>query len=77
MTPTIEQMRSRIIDQYVNPKWKDRVKAMKPNQVMAVYYRMLEYGKFDSEQTLRKGHKDRDRKKPIEQYHQMTIFDYI
>lgn len=75
MTPTIEQMRSRIIDQYTNPQWKDRVKAMKSSQVMAVYYRMLEYGKFDSEPTLRKGYKDQ--KKPMEQYHQMTIFDYI
>lgn len=75
MTPTIEQMRSRIIDQYTNPQWKDRVKAMKPSQVMAVYYRMLEYGKFDSKPALRKGHKDQ--KKPMEQYHQMTIFDFI
>lgn len=75
MTPTIEQMRSRIIEQYTNPKWKDRVKAMQPNQVMAIYYRMLKHNEFDHGQTLNKGNKDQ--KKPTEQYHQMTIFDYI
>ena len=73
---TLEMMRSKIIDQYSNPEWRDRVRAMKPNQVIAIYQRMLNSGYFDRGPVaeLRKGRND---EKPAEQYHQMTIFDYI
>ena len=75
--PNLEQMRSKITEQYENPKWKARVATMTDKQIIAIYYRMREAGRFVPQTvgTLRKGHKDR--KKPIEQYHQMTIFDYI
>lgn len=66
---SIEQMRSKIIDQYENPKWRDRVAGMKASQVIAIYHRMDAAGKFGNPPTLRKG--------TNHGYRQMTIFDYI
>lgn len=69
MYPNLEVMRSKIIEQYDNPKWKERVANMKPSQVMAVYHRLDAAGKFGNPPMLRKGEN--------RGYRQMTIFDYI
>lgn len=47
MSISVEQMRSAIFDVYPGCSWKDRVRCMADNQVIAVYYSFCEKGKFD------------------------------
>ena len=42
----IEQMRTVILSVYPGDGWKQKVKKMKDNQVMAVYMRFLQEGKL-------------------------------
>ncbi len=46
-TPSVNRMRHIISEVYDNPTWKERVRLMADNQVIAVYYSFLEKGKFD------------------------------
>lgn len=70
---SIEQMRGMISKVYGPTafKWILRCRKMKDEQVIAVYYRMKEAGKFDKR---RKEVKDIQKKN--EQYHQMTLWEY-
>ena len=43
----VEQMRCLISKVYEGPKWKDKVRHMPDNQVIAVYYKFAQNGKFD------------------------------
>lgn len=43
--PSIEYMREKLRNQYSRaPSWVNKVNHMSPNQVMAIYYRMLQAG---------------------------------
>lgn len=44
---TVRQMRDAIADVYPNNTWKYKVNAMPDCQVIAVYYKFKETGKFD------------------------------
>lgn len=68
----LETMKSKIISVYNNQKWRDRVEHMDSHQVIAIYMDFEKRGKFSQPKTLNKGHKEK-----VEQYRQMTIFDYI
>lgn len=70
---SIEQMRGMISKVY-GPEasnWILRCHRMKDEQVMAVYYRMKEAGKFDKR---RKEVKANNKKN--EEYHQVTLWEY-
>ena len=45
---TIYQMRAAIASVYSGEKWKQKVRDMPEDQVIAVYYSFLENGRFDS-----------------------------
>ena len=62
---SIEQMRSRISKVYDSFRWRNRVTKMPDNQVIAIYHKFKESGKFDKP----------DRRLPGERYHQMTLFE--
>lgn len=47
MSILVDQMRSAIFDVYSGYSWKDRVRNMADNQVIAVYYSFRERGVFD------------------------------
>ena len=71
--PDIEQMRSQISMVY-GPEatsWIIRCKNMPDRQVVAIYLKMKEKGKFDR----RKKHV-RTIQSKVNQYHQMTLWDY-
>lgn len=38
---SVEQMRDALMKAYPGQRWSDKVKKMSDNQVIAVYYRML------------------------------------
>lgn len=44
---TVEQMRIDISSVYSSVHWKDRVKRMTDEQVIAIYYDFVNRGKFD------------------------------
>ena len=69
----VEKMRKDISMAY-GPEafqWIIKCQNMKPRQVVAIYLKMKEKGKFDKR---RKGVKARQKK--AEGYHQMTLWDY-
>ena len=63
---TVSQMRNRLGDVYTAKTWQNRVKRMPDNQVIAVYYSFLERGKFDI-----------PKKKKQEEFHQITLEEYL
>lgn len=44
---SVDQMREQISKVYPSPKWKDKVKHMSDNQVIAIYYKFAKSGKLD------------------------------
>lgn len=69
----VEKMR-KDISQVYGPdalNWVIKCQNMKPRQVVAIYLKMKEKGKFDKR---RKGVKQLQKK--AEGYHQMTLWDY-
>lgn len=44
---TVQQMRNKIISVYEGMAWRRRVENMPDDQVIAIYYRFLEDGKFN------------------------------
>lgn len=65
---SVDQMRKAIIDVYPGTSWLNRVYRMGDNQIIAIYYKFKKEGKFD---------KVKPQKSPGENFHQMTIYDYI
>jgi len=51
-----------------SPNWRDKVYRMPPNQILAIYHRMLERGEFVAKK----------KPEPVEKpnYIQPTLFDY-
>ena len=68
---TVNQMREYILKVYPGPSWKRKVAAMYDDQVIAVYYKFLESGKFDEKD------KNKENSKPIYKcmLEQMSLFD--
>ena len=64
----IASMRKAIANVYNSPRWSNRVARMPDNQVIAIYYRFLEQGRFE-----------RVDPKSVseEKNHQITIFEYL
>lgn len=62
----IEYMRNMILDVYHSDTWKNKVKNMTNNQVIAIYNSFLKKGKF-------KGKKNDNK----QEYKQITIFEYM
>ena len=62
----IDQMRNAISEAYTSWRWKERVKNMAPNQVVAIYKSFQNKGMFD---------KTKAKRFPGERYHQMNIFE--
>ena len=71
-TPSVEQMRERIAKAYGGDIWKDKVKKMPEQQVIAIYLKMLR----DNPNLLKKDSSS-DNQNKKEEYHQITIFDYV
>ena len=67
----IEKMRLAISQVYPNTKWAIKCQNMKPRQVIAIYLKMKEKGEFDGRRR-----KTKQRNKELQQYHQMTLWDY-
>lgn len=67
----IDKMRLAISQVYPNTKWAIKCQNMKPRQVVAIYLKMKEKGKFDGRRRETK-----KRNKELQQYHQMTLWDY-
>ena len=44
---TVNQMAAKIISVYPNEAWRRKVNLMSDNQIIAIYYKFLETGKFD------------------------------
>lgn len=59
---TVSEMRAAIIKIYPNATWKFRVERMSDSQVIAIYYKFKEGGKFN---------------KPKKDTNQLTVFDLI
>lgn len=72
----IGYMRSKISQVYPYPKWTERVKWMPDNQVMAIYYKFRDEGRFDGV-TTKKQEKKIKVEIPKEQYVQMSIWDLL
>lgn len=68
---TLDQMREEITTVYPGPNWKLSVQGMSDRQVVAVYKKFLETGKFEDKfrRTRKKGAEP-----PCEQ---ITIFDLL
>lgn len=47
---SIEQMRKMISGVYPGVEWASRVRCMKENQVLAIYTKFLDDGKFDKKE---------------------------
>lgn len=72
-TMSVDRMRANVISVYPYPKWRNKVNNMAPNQVIAIYNKMLAEGKFEPKIVrMRKKHE-----KEANKYHQMTIFEYL
>lgn len=52
---TVERMRCCVCEAYDNSTWSYKVEKMSDNQVIAIYYRMLDKGYFHNEKNSRKG----------------------
>lgn len=63
----VDEMRTKIMSVYPFFTWQDRVRHMKNDQVIAIYYKFLKDGKFDKKK--KKG------KKPKQLYYQYTLYD--
>lgn len=59
MGMSVEAMRAAIFDVYPGWAWKDRVRNMADNQVIAVYYSFCEKGKFDKKPKKHSEKKDK------------------
>ena len=46
---SVDQMRSAVIKVYTSEKWRQRVKEMPENQIIALYYKFLNAGKIQGE----------------------------
>lgn len=51
---TVSQMRTAIAGAYEGPRWKLRVANMPEHQVIAVYYKFLNDGKFEKKKRPKK-----------------------
>ena len=71
-TPSVEQMREQIAKAYGGDIWQDKVKKMPEQQVIAIYFKMLR----DNPNLLKK-ERSIDNQNKKEEYHQITIFDYV
>ena len=60
----MDDMRAAITSVYPNATWKYRVDKMGDNQVIAIYYKFQEEGKFD-------------KKKKEKVTGQLTVFDFV
>lgn len=60
---SIEQMRTSISNVYDSLRWKNRVKRMADNQVVAIYHSFERGGKFNQKSLSR------------ESFHQMNLFE--
>ncbi len=69
--PDIEKMRLAISQVYPNTRWAIKCQNMPTRQVVAIYLKMKEKGEFDGRRKRVK-----TRRKEIESYHQMTLWDY-
>ena len=67
---TVAGMRRELCKVYNTDRWFNRVVKMPDNQVTAIYYSFLKRGKFNNPPSSR-------RKAKKEEYHQMTIFEYM
>ena len=45
-TPTLEQQKAEVTKQYRGDKWKDKVAAMNPNQIVALFKRFQAIGRI-------------------------------
>lgn len=43
---SVEQMRSLVIRAYPGPRWETKVRNMSDNQIVAMYYRLVQSGKI-------------------------------
>lgn len=64
----MEMMRTKIMSVYPFLGWQEKVRKMKDNQVIAIYYKFLSEGKFD-----KKGKKKE--KNNSTEYYQYTLYD--
>lgn len=46
-------MRELIVEVYPGIEWRSRVKCMRENQVLAIYTRFLDAGKFDKKEEVK------------------------
>ena len=60
---TVDQMRIRLTKAYPGPKWKDKVRDMSDNQVIAVYYKFEKSGKLNEKQKKHSVKKEQINKK--------------
>ena len=51
--------------------WRNKLRYMPPNQIMAIYHRMRETGQIEY------AAERREREANEAKYHQMTIFEYL
>lgn len=63
---SVEMMRARIATCYPGIRWKNRCKAMNVNQVIAIYHKFLNDGKFK---------RTKEQKKKEKEYYQLTLWD--
>lgn len=66
---TVEEQRNAISKVYEGKKWKDRVRVMRADQVIAIYHTFLQRGKFNIVK--------RENEQPQGNYIQLTLFDLI
>lgn len=68
---TVDYMRSAISDVYPSREWRERVDRMPNDQIIAIYYDFLKYGRFE------KGPAKKPAPKTDVKYEQLTIFDFM
>ena len=76
---SIDQMHYEITSVYPGPKWRERVRSMHDNQVIAIYKTFQQKGKFEGRRDPFTG-KNMGKEIPApppSPYHQMTIFEYL
>lgn len=76
---SIDQMRYEIASVYPGPKWRERVRFMHDNQVIAIYKSFQQKGKFNGKRDPYTGKimGAEIPPPPPSPYHQMTIFEYM
>lgn len=70
---TIYQMRAAIASVYSGEKWKQKVRDMPEDQIIAVYYSFLENGRFDSKPKSRETGKKSCTDEPFKPVEQLKI----